>query len=83
MSQNKLFVGNLPFRLEIEELETIFGEFGHVEDIVIIKDRETKRSKGFGFVTFSKAEDAKKALTLDGREVNGREIRVNLAKERS
>ncbi len=82
MDQRKLFVGNLPFKISSEELQDLFEEFGEVEDLVIITDRETGRSKGFGFVTFGNEESAKKALALDGKEVQGRQIRVNIAKEK-
>ncbi len=82
MDQRKLFVGNLPFKISSSELQDVFEEFGEVEDLVIISDRETGRSKGFGFVTFASQENAKKALALDGKEVQGRQIRVNVAKEK-
>lgn len=82
MDQRKLFVGNLPFKISSNELQDVFEEFGEVEDLVIITDRETGRSKGFGFVTFGNEESAKKALALDGKEIQGRQIRVNIAKEK-
>ncbi|MBP9722551.1 MAG: RNA-binding protein [Gammaproteobacteria bacterium] len=82
MDQRKLFVGNLPFKISSNDLQDIFEEYGEVEDLVIISDRETGRSKGFGFVTFTSQENAKKALALDGKEIQGRQIRVNIAKEK-
>ena len=64
------------------ELQDIFEEFGEVEDLVVITDRETGRSKGFGFITFANQADAEKALCMDGKDVGGRPIRVNIAKEK-
>jgi cold-inducible RNA-binding protein len=82
MNPKKLFVGNLPFKLKTQELQQMFEEFGSVQDAVIITDRESGRSKGFGFVTFEDDGSAKDALSLDGKELEGRPIRVNVAKER-
>lgn len=82
MNPKKLFVGNLPFKLKTQDLQKMFEEFGAVQDAVIITDRESGRSKGFGFVTFEDDGSAKDALSLDGKELEGRPIRVNVAKER-
>jgi heterogeneous nuclear ribonucleoprotein A1/A3 len=82
MDQRKLFVGNLPFKISTNELQDIFEAYGEVEDLVIITDRESGRSKGFGFITFGNEESAKKALEMDGKEVQNRQIRVNIAKEK-
>jgi RNA recognition motif-containing protein len=77
----KLFVGNIEWSITQEELQELFGQFGEVEEAIIIKDRETNRSKGFGFVTFVNSDDADKAVEgLDGYEFNGRNIAVNEAR---
>ncbi len=78
---NKLFVGNLPWSMSLSDLEALFKEFGELTDFVIITDRMSGRSKGFGFVTFAKAEDATKAVeALNGKEIDGRPIIVNVAR---
>ena len=65
------------------QLNELFGAIGQVESSNIIEDRETGRSRGFGFVEMSSAEEAKAAITaLDGKEVDGRELKVNEAKAR-
>ena len=77
----KLFVGNLDYTVTSEELKKIFSEFGNVIDAVVITDRETRRSRGFGFVEFGSEEEAKKAISeMNGKPVNGRNINVNEAK---
>lgn len=82
MDQNKLFVGSLPWSITSDSLKALFAEFGEVTEAIIINDRETGRSKGFGFVSFSTPEAAQKALELNGKEVEGRTIVVNVAKPR-
>lgn len=81
MSQNKLYVGNLPYSVTEDELQKHFEEFGEVLDINLIKDRETGRAKGFGFVTMDSQQAAENSLSLNGKEVGGRAIRVNEARE--
>ena len=76
----KLYVGNLPYSINEESLEALFAQFGPIESVVIIKDRETGRAKGFGFVEFEQKEDAEKALTLDGQDLEGRPLKVNMAR---
>jgi len=79
----KLFIGNLPHSLEESELQDLFSEIGEVVSARIITDRDTGRPRGFGFVEMSTEEDAAKAIEeLNGKEVNGREIAVNEARER-
>ncbi|ATU05202.1 hypothetical protein BKN14_01960 [Candidatus Gracilibacteria bacterium HOT-871] len=83
MESNKLFVGNISWNLDWKQLKDIFGEYGEVAFTRVVTDKETKRSKGFGFVEFVNAEDAVKAKeALDGAEVDGREIRVDFATEK-
>ena len=77
-----IFVGSLPFKIEESELQEIFEEYGEVTSVKIITDRATGRSKGFGFVTFTNEEDAKKALVMHGKDVEGRPIVVNVARPR-
>lgn len=83
MENNKLFVGNLSWNLTWQGLKDIFWEYGEVAFARIVTDRETKRSRGFGFIEFVKAEDAAKAKeALQGAEIDGREIRIDFATER-
>lgn len=79
----KLYVGNLSFSASEQDLEEVFGEVGTVESVNIIEDRDTGRSRGFGFVEMSSAEEAQNAISqLDGKEVDGRNLKVNEAKPR-
>ena len=79
----KLYVGNLSFNTSSEQLETIFGEAGTVQSASVVEDRETGRSRGFGFVEMSTKEEAQAAITaLDGKDVDGRNLKVNEAKPR-
>ncbi len=82
MQQNKLFVGNLAFRATEDELQEVFGQYGELEEVKIIMDRETGRSRGFAFVTYTDTASAKDALALDGTAVSGRDMRVSIATER-
>lgn len=77
----KLFVGSLPWSLTEEQLEAIFKEVGKVQSAKIIFDRESNRSKGFGFVEMSTEDEAQAAIKqLNGKEVEGRNITVNEAR---
>ncbi len=83
MENKKLFIGGLSWGLEWQEVKDIFKEYGEVIFVKVIKDRETGKSKGFGFVEFEKVEDAVKAKeALDGAEVEGRTIKVDYAVEK-
>ncbi len=78
----KLFVGNLPNSMTEDELTSQFTEYGDIDSLKIIYDRETGRSRGFGFVEMSNA-DAQKAIDgLNNTEIQGRNISVNEARER-
>jgi len=80
---NKIFVGNLNFKVKIDDLDEMFAKFGEIEDSVIISDRETGRSKGFGFVTFVEGDSASEAVKeMNEKDLDGRKITVNIAKER-
>ena len=79
----KLYVGNLSFNTSVQDLETMFGESGTVQSTNIIEDRETGRSRGFGFVEMSTAAEAQAAIaSFDGKEIDGRNLKVNEAKPR-
>lgn len=79
----KLFIGGLSWNTNDDGLRQAFEKFGDVEEARIITDRETGRSRGFGFVTFSDGEDARKAISeMDGKELDGRTIKVNEAEEK-
>jgi RNA recognition motif-containing protein len=81
---NRLYVGNLSFNTSAETLRECFSEVGEVTDVHIVSDRETGRSRGFGFVTMSTAEQATNAIAqMDGATLDGRALRVNEAEERS
>jgi len=83
MSSN-IFVGNLSFETSSSRLETLFSDFGEVTRAQVITDRDTGRSRGFGFVEMSSSEQAENAISsLNGKEVDGRQLKVNLAKPRS
>ena len=77
----KLYVGNLSFNTSNQDLTELFGTVGTVESANIIEDRETGRSRGFGFVEMSSQADGEAAISqLNGKEVDGRELKVNEAK---
>ncbi len=79
----KLFVGNISWDASDDDLKQLFAEFGEVEEAIIIKDKFSGRSKGFGFVTFVNEEDADKAIeALHEKDFMGRNIVVNEAKPR-
>ncbi|HLD17364.1 MAG TPA: RNA-binding protein [Coxiellaceae bacterium] len=81
MSQNKIYVGNLPYSVSGEDLESFFGQYGEIAEAKLIMDRDTGRSKGFAFVTFVSDDSANKALVCDNTEMDGRKIRVNIARD--
>jgi len=79
----KIFVGNLSYTTTSADLETLFSEMGTCESATVVTDRETGRSRGFGFVEMSSAGEAEKAISgLNGRDVGGRQINVSEAKSR-
>jgi RNA recognition motif-containing protein len=80
---NKLYVGNLPFSTTEDSLREAFGQCGSVTDVMIAVDRQTGRSRGFGFVTFSSDEEANAAVSkFNGQDMDGRAIQVNEARPR-
>ena len=79
----KLYVGNLSFDTSSNELQTLFAQAGTVESVSLIEDRETGRSRGFGFVEMSSSDEGATAIQkFDGHQVGGRALRVNIAKPR-
>ncbi len=80
----KLYVGNLPYETTQDDLRTHFAQAGNVVDAVVISDRATGRSKGFGFVEFETEEEAKKAIDMfNDKDFNGRNIIVNEARPKA
>jgi RNA recognition motif-containing protein len=79
----KIFVGNLPWSVDQKALTEMFASYGDIEEAVVISDKFSGRSKGFGFVTFKDDEAAQKAIAeMNEKEVEGRKITVNEAKPR-
>lgn len=79
----KLYVGNLSFNTTSTDLETAFAGSGTVQSATVIEDRETGQSRGFGFVEMSSSAEAQAAISaMDGKEIDGRNLKVNEAKAR-
>lgn len=79
-----IFVGNLPFSANSSELEELFARYGSVSRAQVITDRDTGRSRGFGFVEMDSDDEAQKAIdSLNGSDFEGRQLKVNVARERS
>jgi len=79
----KVYVGNLSWNTTDESLRVAFGNYGQILDSIVMRDRDTGRSRGFGFVTFSNGSEASTAIAgLNEQELDGRRIRVNLANAR-
>jgi cold-inducible RNA-binding protein len=79
----KLYVGNLAFQTSSEELQELFAQAGTVESASVVEDRETGRSRGFGFVEMASKEEGQKAIEqFNGKELNGRNLNVNEARPR-
>jgi RNA recognition motif-containing protein len=76
----KIYVGNLPFSYGFKDLVNLFEKFGEIQEAIVIADKFNGRSKGFGFVTLTTEDSAKKAVTeMDGKEANGRVLKVKEA----
>lgn len=83
MSDSRLFVGGLDWKTDEVRLREVFEDFGNVMEVKVIQDRDTGRSRGFGFVTFDEVEGAQRAIEkLDGKELDGRTVKVNLAENK-
>ena len=79
----KLYVGNLPYTTADADLESLFSQAGSVKSAQVIRDRESGRSKGFGFVEMSSSDEANAAINMfHGKDFNGRPLTVNLARPR-
>jgi RNA recognition motif-containing protein len=77
----KVYVGNLPWSVTKEKLEELFGKFGDIEEAVVIADKFSGRSKGFGFVTYANDADADKAVSeMNDKDIEGRKLKVNEAR---
>jgi cold-inducible RNA-binding protein len=81
-NENKIYVGNLPFNTTEEDLKSEFSSYGDIQDVRLITDRETGRSKGFAFVTFGSGDAMEAALAKNGEELGGRALRVNKAERK-
>lgn len=77
-----LYVGNLPNRMTEDELTSVFNEYGDIQSLKIITDRDTGRSRGFGFIEMSDNAGRQAIKELDGTEIQGRQITVNEAQEK-
>ncbi len=77
-----IFVGNLAYSVTQADLQTLFEEFGTVQSAALITDRETGRSRGFGFVEMDNADADAAIKALNGKDMNGRNIKVNQAEDR-
>ncbi|MGM0497494.1 MAG: RNA recognition motif domain-containing protein [Bacteroidota bacterium] len=79
-----IYVGNLNYKLQESELEEVFSEYGEVSSVKLIKDKYTGKAKGFGFVEMPDDEAANKAIEeLDGKELSGRQMKVNKARSKN
>jgi RNA recognition motif-containing protein len=82
-TESKVYAGNLSWNTDTESLRAAFESFGNITDCIVMTDRETGRSRGFGYVTFDSASAVKDAIAaLDNTELDGRTIRVNEANTR-
>lgn len=80
---NKVYVGNLSLNATKEDLQQLFAAAGVIEDVAVIKDRDTGRSKGFAFVTFATRQEAQEAVTrFNGQEFMSRPLKVDIAQDR-
>jgi cold-inducible RNA-binding protein len=80
----KLYVGNLPYNTTEDDLRNLFSQYGSVDSVAVITDRETGRSKGFGFVEFGNDSEARNAIqALSGQEYGGRALTVNEARPKT
>ncbi|CAK9330065.1 unnamed protein product [Citrullus colocynthis] len=84
MQSSKLFIGGISYSTDDQSLREAFSKYGEVIEARVIVDRETGRSRGFGFVTYTSSEEASSAIqALDGQDLHGRQVRVNYANDRS
>jgi len=81
MNQSKIYVGNLSYNTTEDELRSFFSQYGSIEDIKLIIDFQTGRSKGFSFITFASDKEGESALAANGTDLGGRKLNVNTAKD--
>jgi len=79
---NELYIGNIDYKVSYHDLKKTFGECGEIVSLKVIKDSQTGKSKGFGFIRYKTVKDAKKALKLNGMQLKSRKILVTFAKKR-
>jgi RNA recognition motif-containing protein len=79
---SKIYVGNLPFSATEEAVRALFAQYGTVEGVALINDRETGRPRGFGFVEMSKGDAARAIQSLNGQDMGGRPLKVNEAQDK-
>jgi len=82
MDQFKLYVGNLSWGIDTEALKAFFAQAGEVVDAIVITDRMTGRSKGFGFVTMADQAGLEAAMALNGQELDGRALKIDQARQK-
>ncbi len=81
--ESKLYVGNLPYNVTEDQLRELFSQAGQIKDVALITDRQTGRSKGFGFVEFNTQAEAEKAIEMfNNQDFEGRPLTVNMARPR-
>ncbi|HDQ41551.1 MAG TPA: RNA-binding protein [Desulfonatronum sp.] len=80
---SKLYVGNLPFTAQEDEIRNLFSTYGEVLSVALISDRETGRPRGFGFVEMNESGARSAQEALDGKDFQGRNLRINEAQERA
>jgi len=78
----RMYVGNLPYSSSEDDVRELFSQYGDVGDVNVVEDRETGRSRGFGFVEMSEAQAEEAMSNLDGSQFGGRTLKVNEAKPR-
>ncbi|MCY4450484.1 MAG: hypothetical protein OXC01_00885 [Immundisolibacterales bacterium] len=83
MQQNKLFVGNLAYSTTQDDVEAAFSPYGGIDEVRLVMDRDTGQSRGFAFVTFSAQKFAESALVMNGKPLHGRNLIVNISKEKA
>jgi len=79
---SKIYVGNLPFSADEEQVRTLFSQHGTVESVALINDRETGRPRGFGFVEMPRADAQRAIQSLNGTDMGGRPLKVNEAQDK-
>lgn len=81
MSQSKIYVGNLSYNTTEDELRDFFAQYGTIGEVKLIIDFNTGRSKGFGFITYASEQNCEAALAANGADLDGRKLKVNIARE--